>query len=371
MIKDKKAASAKKPNQFFALKVQKSAEHYTEAAMDEVELLDCISKERTRAEDFASLGGSDSNGVSRTEIVDNSTYVAILHDSFFHTGPNGRHMCMVFSMLGCNLLSVIKAYNYRGIPIPVVKNMIKGICKGLDFLHRKCQIIHTDLKPENVLLQFEEAKEDALSSSMASMTIDPKEENRNTQSQSIAELERQLENPSLTQDDRKKLRRKLKKKRQKERKRLSNDVDEGSIEGSDDSGDDSGDDLEADVSRINNSAFMSDSEMSKTLPNIMPPPNAKRRLSHSAFVTSNFGHRQEVADGKLMQVLRDSVMVENTSVEELEVALGSAEKDGGVAEVAFIMRAFTPEEEVADGLSRALGGVSWEAQSGDISTREW
>lgn len=371
MIKDKKAASAKKPNQFFALKVQKSAEHYTEAAMDEVELLDCISKERTRAEDFASLGGSDSNGVSRTEIVDNSTYVATLHDSFFHTGPNGRHMCMVFSMLGCNLLSVIKAYNYRGIPIPVVKNMIKGICKGLDFLHRKCQIIHTDLKPENVLLQFEEAKEDALSSSMASMTIDPKEENRNTQSQSIAELERQLENPSLTQDDRKKLRRKLKKKRQKERKRISNDVDEGSIEGSDDSGDDSGDDLEADVSRINNSAFMSDSEMSKTLPNIMPPPNAKRRLSHSAFVTSNFGHRQEVADGKLMQLLRDSVMVKNTSVEELEVALNSAEKDGGVAEVAFIMRAFTPEEEVADGLSRALGGVSWEAQSGDISTREW
>jgi len=26
-------------------------------------------------------------------------------------------MCMVFSMLGCNLLSVIKAFNYRGIPI--------------------------------------------------------------------------------------------------------------------------------------------------------------------------------------------------------------------------------------------------------------
>merc|ERR1712194_968026 len=61
---------------------------------------------------------------------------------------------MVFQMLGCNLLSVIKAWEYRGIPIPVVKNMIRGMLKGLDFLHRKCHIIHTDLKPENVLLEF-------------------------------------------------------------------------------------------------------------------------------------------------------------------------------------------------------------------------
>ena len=142
---------------FFALKVQKSAEHYTEAAMDEVELLDCVAQERKKCEvSLVSQGPMcrDLDGIRAIDNVDYSRHVATLHDSFFHNGPNGRHMSMVFGMLGCNLLSVIKAFNYRGIPIPAVKRMIKGVCKGLDFLHRRCHIIHTDLKPENILLQF-------------------------------------------------------------------------------------------------------------------------------------------------------------------------------------------------------------------------
>jgi serine/threonine-protein kinase SRPK3 len=151
MVRDRKAIAAGKSggssSHFYALKVQKSAEHYTEAAMDEVELLDCVAKERKKCEALLSNAYKDSSGISMEDEVEHSKHVASLHDSFFHTGPNGRHMCMVFSMLGCNLLSVIKAFNYRGIPIPVVKKMVRGICRGLDFLHRKCSIIHTDLKP--------------------------------------------------------------------------------------------------------------------------------------------------------------------------------------------------------------------------------
>jgi len=91
---------------FYALKVQKSAEHYTEAAMDEVELLDCISAEfkRCQSEFKAGPTAKDRDGILTTTTVDHSHHVATLHDSFFHTGPHGRHMCMVFSMLGCNLL---------------------------------------------------------------------------------------------------------------------------------------------------------------------------------------------------------------------------------------------------------------------------
>lgn len=59
---------------------------------------------------------------------------------------------MVFDNLGCNLLTVIKMYKYKGIPIPLVKILTKQILIGLDFLHRRCSIIHTDLKPENILL---------------------------------------------------------------------------------------------------------------------------------------------------------------------------------------------------------------------------
>lgn len=62
-----------------------------------------------------------------------------LMDCFDHVGPHGRHVCMVFEMLGCNLLSVIKRYNYHGIPIRIVKSMARQMCQGLDFLHRICK----------------------------------------------------------------------------------------------------------------------------------------------------------------------------------------------------------------------------------------
>jgi serine/threonine-protein kinase SRPK3 len=65
---------------------------------------------------------------------------------------------MVFEVLGENLLSLIKRYDHRGIPIPTVKRIIKQILLGLDYLHRESGIIHTDLKPENVLVCLDEKK---------------------------------------------------------------------------------------------------------------------------------------------------------------------------------------------------------------------
>ena len=59
---------------------------------------------------------------------------------------------MVFEILGVNLLEIMKRYDYRGIPLPLVRRMTKQVLIGLDYLHRKCRIIHTDLKPENVIV---------------------------------------------------------------------------------------------------------------------------------------------------------------------------------------------------------------------------
>ena len=68
---------------------------------------------------------------------------------------------MAFEVLGKNLLSLIKKYDYRGIPIPIVREIIKQVLIGLDYLHRICNIIHTDLKPENVVFELtEQAKLD-------------------------------------------------------------------------------------------------------------------------------------------------------------------------------------------------------------------
>lgn len=117
-------------NRYVALKVQKSAQHYTEAAMDEIAILKQIAE-------------GD---------VDDKKCVVKLLDHFKHTGPNGQHVCMVFEFLGDNLLTLIKYYDYRGMPLHMVKEICFSVLVGLDYLHRQLSIIHTDLKPENILL---------------------------------------------------------------------------------------------------------------------------------------------------------------------------------------------------------------------------
>lgn len=61
---------------------------------------------------------------------------------------------MVFEILGVNLLEIIKRYDYRGVPVPLVRELTKQCLIGLDYLHRICKLIHTDLKPENVVLSL-------------------------------------------------------------------------------------------------------------------------------------------------------------------------------------------------------------------------
>eukprot|EP00535_Pseudo-nitzschia_heimii_P010784 CAMPEP_0197197190 /NCGR_PEP_ID=MMETSP1423-20130617/32737_1 /TAXON_ID=476441 /ORGANISM="Pseudo-nitzschia heimii, Strain UNC1101" /LENGTH=1030 /DNA_ID=CAMNT_0042651007 /DNA_START=343 /DNA_END=3435 /DNA_ORIENTATION=- len=394
MVKDRKAVQNNEGEPFLALKVQKSADHYTEAAMDEVELLDCIHKERNRQHNLPKQK-KDSDKVTAGEMAEFSKYCATLHDSFFHSGSNGRHMCMVFSMLGCNLLSVIKTFSYRGIPIPVVKNMIRGICKGLDFLHRKCQIIHTDLKPENVLLLYDQGDSNGtgnLTNSMARLSIgnDGGISGNQRLAESIKELEDELQNTNLSPAERKRLKRRLKKKRQKARKKIFGIGGDGGDVGDDASDDDDDDDDDDDEEESSDDApNLSDMELTRMLNNasnlvsprstddgVVPATSSvKRRLNHSPFVTSNFGHRYEQADSKLMGLLQTLIDVRRPSADEFsnDFNSGSSSTDGdsnGVAEIAFMLRAFTPEEELAEGVSAALGGIPWEF-SEDKSKREW
>jgi len=54
--------------------------------------------------------------------------VVRLWDSFKHTGLNGNHVCMVFEPMGPNLLALIKHYNYRGIPMDLVRCITRQVC---------------------------------------------------------------------------------------------------------------------------------------------------------------------------------------------------------------------------------------------------
>uniref|UniRef100_A0A8C0NW29 non-specific serine/threonine protein kinase n=1 Tax=Canis lupus familiaris TaxID=9615 RepID=A0A8C0NW29_CANLF len=117
---------------FVALKVVKSAGHYTETAVDEIKLLKCVRD-------------SDPSDPKRETIVQ-------LIDDFRISGVNGVHVCMVLEVLGHQLLRWIIKSNYQGLPVPCVKSIVRQVLHGLDYLHTKCKIIHTDIKPENILL---------------------------------------------------------------------------------------------------------------------------------------------------------------------------------------------------------------------------
>ena len=189
-----------------ALKIQKSASHYREAARDEIEILKRVADVKTidrgdepsakakqqrphhrpgrsagggekktsfgagrfssesakpRKETFsetsaanASETSSDREGQEPEETPSHpgARAVVTLLDSFDHRGPHGTHVCMTFPVLGDTLLDVIKRFDYRGAPLRFVKQMSRDVLLALDYLHTRKKIIHTDLKPENVLL---------------------------------------------------------------------------------------------------------------------------------------------------------------------------------------------------------------------------
>jgi len=66
---------------------------------------------------------------------------------------------MGFEVLGKNLLHLIRKYDFRGIPVPLVREITRQVLMGLDYMHRICKLIHTDLKPENITFAMSQEEE--------------------------------------------------------------------------------------------------------------------------------------------------------------------------------------------------------------------
>ncbi|KAF5383895.1 hypothetical protein D9757_007384 [Collybiopsis confluens] len=134
-------------NRHVALKIVKSAPRYTQSALDEIKLLQRIITSSTPPQ--SQPPGSP---LSPSQIHPGRSHVISFLDHFRHHGPNGTHVCMVFEVLGESLLPLIKRHITKGVPMNLVRQIAKQILLGLDYMHRCCGIIHTDLKPENVLI---------------------------------------------------------------------------------------------------------------------------------------------------------------------------------------------------------------------------
>ncbi|KAI9511789.1 kinase-like protein [Russula earlei] len=119
-------------NRHSALKIVKSAGRYTETALDEIKLLRQITN-------------ASPSHPGRAHIVS-------FLDSFTHTISSTSHICIAFEPLGANLLSLIEKNRRKGVPPCLVKSISKQVLLGLQYLHDECDLVHTDIKPENIMM---------------------------------------------------------------------------------------------------------------------------------------------------------------------------------------------------------------------------
>jgi serine/threonine protein kinase len=115
------------PNKSFALKIQKNKKEYSEVAEDEIKI-------------FQEMTGECPN-------------VIRLIDHFRHQ----NHICMVLDKMDVNLLDLLEKKHNNGMPVPLVKEISRQVLQGLKFL-KDNEIIHADLKLENILLKVEDSR---------------------------------------------------------------------------------------------------------------------------------------------------------------------------------------------------------------------
>jgi len=79
-----------------------------------------------------------------------------LLDHFQYTGPHGVHLCLVMEVLGPRLsdLQLFYRAQRRTIPSNIIKRVTKQVLLGLDYLHRKCGIVHTGEQTKSLILMF-------------------------------------------------------------------------------------------------------------------------------------------------------------------------------------------------------------------------
>ncbi|TKA65664.1 hypothetical protein B0A55_08787 [Friedmanniomyces simplex] len=74
-----------------------------------------------------------------------------LHGVFEMEGPHGWHACLVHEACGFDL-DELKGFSPDGMyPADMLRHTMREVLNGLQFLHREANVIHTDLRPDNIL----------------------------------------------------------------------------------------------------------------------------------------------------------------------------------------------------------------------------
>ncbi|KAL1491645.1 hypothetical protein ABEB36_012209 [Hypothenemus hampei] len=113
-------------NRHVAIKIIRNKKRFHHQALVEVRILDHLRKK-------------DKDG--------NHNLIHMLEYFYFR-----NHLCISFELLSLNLYELIKKNNYQGFSLNLIRRFAGSLLKCLRLLQKE-NIIHCDLKPENVLLK--------------------------------------------------------------------------------------------------------------------------------------------------------------------------------------------------------------------------
>ena len=113
-------------SKYYAVKVQNPEDF--ENGVDEIDLLKRFSQEKCK-------------------------FINSLIEHFVYEREDGVSICMVFELMIGSVYDVMKNGKYiEGFPLKTVKTIIYQLLIGMDIINRKHKILHTDIKPENILV---------------------------------------------------------------------------------------------------------------------------------------------------------------------------------------------------------------------------
>ncbi|PLB49327.1 kinase-like protein [Aspergillus steynii IBT 23096] len=75
-----------------------------------------------------------------------------LLDTFYINGPDDSHRCLVHRPLWESVLAFLRRNPVERLPSAVIVYVLQRLFLTLDYLHTDCQITHTDIKADNIML---------------------------------------------------------------------------------------------------------------------------------------------------------------------------------------------------------------------------
>ncbi|GAB1319137.1 non-specific serine/threonine protein kinase [Madurella fahalii] len=76
-------------------------------------------------------------------------------DAFQLRGPEGTHSCLVFKPMRETLYQLQRRLKRQRLPVPLFKLFMYCLLQALDYLHTECDLIHTDIKDDNIMVSIE------------------------------------------------------------------------------------------------------------------------------------------------------------------------------------------------------------------------